>query len=294
MSTRYELIDGEKDNYGITLMCDALEVSRSGYYDWRSRPASATAERRADLKQAITRIFAASAQTYGYRRVHAALQREGVEAGPELVRALMRELGLEPCQPRPRPRTTVPDAQAAATPDLVNQVFDDTVPGRTLVGDITYVATWQGFCYLATVLDCCTKMVLGYAVAEHMRTELVLEAIRMAARNHDLHPGAIFHADRGSQYTSKEYRDELRRLGIRASAGRTGVCWDNAMAESFNGVIKNELIHRTEYATHEIAKRDIARYVELFYNHQRLHSALGYRTPFEAHTEHTEQMALAA
>ncbi len=294
MSERYELIDGERAGYEVAMMCDALEVSRSGYYDWRSRPASATAERREELKGEITRVFAASRETYGYRRVHAQLRREGIEAGPELVRALMRELELEPCQPRPRPVTTVRDEYASATPDLVNQVFDDVVPGRTLVGDITYIRTWEGFCYLATVLDCCTKMVLGYAVADHMRAGLVIDAIRMAERNHDLHPGGIFHADRGSQYTSMEFRDELRRLGIRASAGRTGVCWDNAMAESFNGVIKNELIYRTTYATHAIAKRDIARYVELFYNRQRLHSTLGYRTPFEVYSEHVSKMALAA
>lgn len=294
MSARYELIDGERANYEVALMCDVLEVSRSGYYDWRSRPASATAERREELKEQIGRVFAASRETYGYRRVHAQLRREGIEAGPELVRAVMREVGLEPCQPRPRLITTVRDETAAATPDLVNQVFDDVVPGRTLVGDITYVPTWEGFCYLATVLDCCTKMVLGYAVADHMRSDLVIDAIRMAKRNHDLHPGAIFHSDKGSQYTSKDFRDELRRLGIRPSAGRTGVCWDNAMAESFNGVIKNELIYRTTYATHAIARGDIARYVELFYNRQRLHSTLGYRTPFEAHSEHISKMALAA
>ena len=294
MSARYELIDGEKANYQVGLMCDVLEVSASGYYDWRSRPASATAERREELGGHIRRVFEASRETYGYRRVHAQLLREGIEAGPELVRALMRELGLEPCQPRPRPVTTIRDPHAAQTPDLVRRVFDDVVPGRTLVGDITYIPTWEGFLYLATVLDCCTKMVLGYAMAEHMRADLVIEALRMAERNHDLHPAAVFHSDRGSQYTSKDFRNELRRLGIRPSAGRTGVCWDNAMAESFNGVLKNELVYRTAYATRTIAGHDIASYVELFYNRQRLHSTLGYRTPFEAYSEHMSTLTLAA
>jgi putative transposase len=205
VSARYELIDGEKANYQVGLMCDVLEVSASGYYDWRSRPASATAERREELGGHIRRVFEASRETYGYRRVHAQLLREGIEAGPELVRALMRELGLEPCRPRPRPVTTIRDPHAAQTPDLVRRVFDDVVPGRTLVGDITYIPTWEGFLYLATVLDCCTKMVLGYAMAEHMRADLVIEALRMAERNHDLHPAAVFHSDRGSQYTSMSW-----------------------------------------------------------------------------------------
>jgi putative transposase len=275
-------------------MCDVLEVSTSGYHDWRSRPASATAERREELGGHVRRVFDVSHEAYGYRRVHARLLREGIEAGPEPVRALMRELGLEPCRPKPRPVTTIRDPQAMGTPDLVGRVFDDLVPGRTLVGDITYIATWEGFAYLATVLDCCTRMVLGHAVADHVRADLVIDALRMAARNHGLDPAAVFHSDRGSQYTSKDFRDELRRLGIRPSAGRTRGCWDNAMAESFNGVLKNELAYRTTYATRTIAERDIARYVELFHNRQRLHSTLGYRTPFEVYPEHTSKLTLAA
>jgi putative transposase len=261
-------------------------VSKSGYYEWRTKPLSATKERRELLKVKIKQIFVDSRETYGHRRVHAELLRAGEQAGPELVRALMRELGLVPCQPRPWRLTTIADPGAAATPDLVNRDFTAGRPGEKMVGDITYINTWQGWLYLATVLDCCTKMVLGYAVANHMTTDLVASAIDMAVRNHKIPRHAIFHSDRGSQYTSGEFRKKLRKLKIRPSVGRTGVCWDNAMAESFNGAIKNEMIYRTAYPTMKQARRAIAEYIEVFYNRQRLHSALGYQTPIEVYNEH--------
>jgi len=199
VSDKYEFIDGEKENYPIARMCSWSKVSRSGFYSWRSRPSSATTERRATLKTIIRRVFEDADQTYGYRRVHAQLARLDVPAGPELVRALMRELGLVPCQPRPWRLTTVSDAAAPDTPDLVARDFTADAPGRKLVGDITYVATWQGFLYLATVIDCHTRAVIGWATADHMKTTLISDAIDMAARNTDLREGCIFHSDKGSQ-----------------------------------------------------------------------------------------------
>ena len=260
-------------------------VSKSGYYSWRKKPTSATAERRDYLKGRVKQVFDDSGETYGYRRVHAQLLRQGEQAGPELVRALMRELGLVPCQPRPWRLTTIPDPQAAATPDLVQRDFTAEAPGEKMVGDITYIKTWEGWLYLATVIDCCTKMVLGYALADHMRTSLVAEAIDMAVRNYCIPLDAIFHSDRGCQYTATEFRDKLRTLRIRPSVGRTGVCWDNAMAESFNGAVKNELIYRTAYPTRKKARHAISQYIEMFYNTRRLHSGLGYRTPIEVYNE---------
>ena len=155
-----------------------------------------------------------------------------------------------------------------------------------MIGDITYIKTWEGWLYLATVIDCCTKMVFGYAMADHMKTSLVVEAIDMVMRIHNIPAGAIFHSDRGCQYSSEEFRAKLRELGIRPSVGRTGVCWDNAMAESFNGSIKNELIHRTAYPTRKRARNSIAQYIEMFYNRRRLHSGLGYKTPLEVYNEY--------
>jgi transposase InsO family protein len=274
-------------------MCSLLGVSKSGFYEWRGRPASATAERRDDLKALIIDVFDGSDGTYGYRRVHAALARRGVQAGPELVRALMRELGLVACQPRPwRPATTVA-GDAGAIPDLVARDFSAAEPGVKMVGDITYIKTWEGWLYLATVIDCCTKEVVGYAMADHMRTALINAALEMAARNHALAPGAIFHSDRGCQYTSEEFSEKARILDIRRSVGRTGVCWDNAMAESFNAALKVERVHRTVYPTREHARKDIARYIEFRYNRRRLHSGLGYKTPYEVRQEFQERQSAA-
>ena len=295
MSERYELIDGEKAGFPLAMMCRVLEVSRSGYYHWRARPASATLDRRRDLQVEIYEIFyAVGRMRYGYRRVHRMLLRRGIEAGPELVRALMRELGLVPLQPRPWRRTTIADPEAAATPDLVARKFTAERVGQVMVGDITYIRTWEGWVYLATVIDCASKMVLGYATAGHMRAELVIDALQMAVRNHRIPSGAVFHSDRGSQYTSAEYRRVLAGHRIQPSMGKRGVCWDNAMAESFNAVIKNELIYPTEYQTRKHAERDIAAYIELFYNCQRIHSGIDYATPFEAYREKQANLTLAA
>ncbi|AND17178.1 hypothetical protein A6122_2054 [Rathayibacter tritici] len=195
----------------------------------------------------------------------------------------MRAAGLEPCQPKPwRPVTTTP-GDPTDIPDLVKRDFTANRPGCKWVGDITYIRTWEGWVYLATVLDCYSKKVVGYALADHMRTELVSEALEMAARNQPNRAAkTIFHSDRGSVYTSADFGKLAKKLDIRQSMGRTGVCWDNAWAESFNGTLKNERCNRTQYPTREKAIRDVTRYIELRYNQQRLHSGLGYRTPNEA------------
>jgi putative transposase len=268
-------------------MCVWLGVSTSGYFEWRSRPQSAMAARRERLKELIVTIFEASDETYGHRRVHAALARAGEHCSVELVRGLMRQLGLVPCQPRPwRHSLTEADPAADPIPDLVGRDFTADAPARKLVGDITYIPTWQGWVFLATVIDCYTKAVIGWAMDDNYKTPLISAAIRMAARNHKLQPGAIFHSDRGSNYTSAEFARTLQAVDIRRSVGRTGICYDNALAESFFAALKNERVHRTQYPTREHAMNDIARYIELRYNSQRLHSALGYKTPNEVHSEY--------
>jgi len=280
---KYEFIDAQKAHYPIVLMCLWAGVSRSGFYDWLTRPASATATRRRELEAMVAWGFERSDATYGYRRVHAELARQDVACSPELVRAIMRELGLVPCQPRPfRPTTTTP-GDAAAVPDLVRRDFTADAPGTKLVGDITYIPTWRGWAYLATVIDCHTKACIGWAIADHMRTDLVVDALDMAAANYDLADGCIFHSDRGTQYMSEQFAEHAIELGLRRSVGRTGVCYDNALAESFNGALKVERVNRTQYPTIEHARRDIVRYIEFRYNRRRLHSALGYRTPQEAY-----------
>lgn len=295
MSDTFEFIDAEyaatpRDDPhsvpSITQMCRWLDVSRSGYYDWRDRPESATARRREELKELIRTSFDASDGTYGYRRVHADLTGWGVTCGPELVRALMRELDLVACQPRPwRHSLTDNDGRDPHLPDLLGRDFTADAPGRKLVGDITYIPTWQGWLYLATVIDCHTREVVGWAIDNHYKTTLIESAITMAVRNHPTTPGAVFHSDRGSNYTSGDFAKTLKKLGLRQSVGRTGICYDNALAESFFAALKNERVNRTEYPTREHARRDIVRYIELRYNSRRRHSGLGYRTPQQARNE---------
>jgi transposase InsO family protein len=297
VSDVYEFIDAEyatgENAPGITRMCAWLDVSKSGFYDWRSRPESATAERQEKLKLLIKKIFDDSDGTYGYRRIAGQLARWRVPAGAELVRKLMRALGLVACQPRPWRPSTTRQGLAGPIPDLVNRDFSAEVPGAKMVGDITYIPTWQGWEYLATVIDCATRKVIGWAIDDNYRAPLITKAIQMAARNVGLPAGAVFHSDRGSNYTSAEFAGVLDRLGIRQSAGRTGSCFDNALAESFNASLKVERVHRTVYPTRKKARKDIARYIELRYNRTRLHSALGYRTPQEVHDEYLNRQLAA-
>jgi len=286
VTSRYELIHAEKDNHAVVDMCAWLEVSRSGYYEWEKRPPPAAEERRDRLGSVIAAVFDANLETYGYRRVHAVLARSGERASPELVRRLMRGLGLAACQPRPwRPATTEADRHHRID-DLVGRDFTAAKPGQKFVGDVTYIPTWEGFLYLATVIDCCTKKVVGWSMGDHFRTPLVKDAIDMASSNVDIDEGAVFHSDRGSNYTSLEFGEKLRSMGMRQSVGRTGVCWDNAMAESFFGALKNEWLNRFVFTDRAKARREVVRYIEAFYNRRRLHSALGYRTPREVEDEY--------
>jgi putative transposase len=287
---RYEFINAEKATlnsdgtrrYSIKKMCNWLEVSVSGYYEWLTRPASATAKWRERLKPLIVKAFTDSDGRYGYRRIQEQLARWGQYVHEDTVRGLMRELDLVACQPRrSRKGTTRQAAKRANIPDLVNRDFTATAPGQKLVGDITYINTWEGWVYLAMVIDCFSRKIVGWAMADNYKTPLIQEAIRMAARNLSLPSGAIFHSDRGSNYTSEDFAKTLEALGLRQSVGRTGICFDNSLAESTNGAVKVELVNREEYPTRAYAEKRVARYIELFYNSRRLHSRLGYRTPQE-------------
>lgn len=209
MSEKYAFIeeyaataaDGNSaDAPSIRKMCTWLRVSKSGFYEWRHRPVSATAKRREELKIKIRTLFDYNDGTYGYRRIHAELVRGGEQVGEELVRDLMRELGLVPCQPRPYKTTTIRDEHAERTGDLLERDFTAEIPGTKLVGDITYIRSGQGWVYLATVIDCFNKEVVGYAMAGHLRTELVTGALAMAARDHTLQSGCIVRHDHGTQY----------------------------------------------------------------------------------------------
>jgi transposase InsO family protein len=287
---RYEFIHAEEATvnpdgtrrYTTKQMCRWMKVSTSGYYEWRDRPLSATAKWRERLKPLIVKAFTDAAGRYGYRRVTVQLARWGQLCDPEVVRDLMRELGLVACQPRRSRRgTTKQAAKHADIPDLINRDFTADRPGAKLVGDITYIHTWEGWVYLAMVIDCFSRKIVGWAMDDNYKTPLIQKAIRMAAKNLPLPPGAIFHSDRGSNYTSEEYAKTLKELGLLQSVGRTGICYDNSLSESTNGAVKVELVNREEYPTRAYAEKEVARYIELFYNSRRFHSTLGYRTPQE-------------
>jgi transposase InsO family protein len=278
------VIDAEKANYKIAWMCRLLGVPRSSFYAWRNRAESATAARRRRLSIRVKAAFGAGRGTYGCRRITAALNRDGHPCSVGLVAGIMRELGLRACQPRAYKRTTVPGEEPVASPDLISRDFTATAPGQRLVGDITYLKTGEGWLYLATVIDLATRMVTGWQLAEHMRTSLVTDALAMAITHGHAAPGAVFHSDRGAQYTSSDFARFCQANGIRTSVGRTGVCWDNAAAESFFAALKNEMYYRQTFADRAHARFAVADYIEVFYNRQRLHSTLGYRTPLETLT----------
>ncbi len=287
MNAKYAFICGEEGNYPVSSMCRWATVSRSGYYAWKERTPSASAQRRALLAVLVAKSFEDSDGTYGYRRVHADLAAWGHPCHVETVRSIMRELGLIACQPRAYKVTTRPGPDEQPVSDLLQRDFTATAPATKLVGDITYVRTWAGWVYLATVIDCCTKMIVGYALADHMRTSLVIDAMAMAIRNGRVIPEtSIFHSDRGSQYTSAAFAAFCAGKGITRSMGRTGTCFDNAYAESVNGTIKVECVYRKAYPTRDHAVRDITNYIELRYNTRRRHSALGYRTPADAEKQY--------
>jgi putative transposase len=269
-------------------MCRLLEVARSSFYAWRNRVETPTAARRRLLAEHLQRVFADSRQTFGCRRVAAQLNREGHECSVGLVADLMRELGLQAVQPRAYKRTTISGEQPVQSPDLIGRDFDpgSSGPGERLVGDITYLKTGEGWLYLATVIDLATRMVVGWQLAAHMRTSLVLDALRMGIDAGLVEPDAIFHTDRGAQYTSWQFARFCQAARVRTSVGRTGVCWDNAAAESFFAALKNEMYHRHSFPTRARARFAVAEYIEVFYNRRRLHSTLGYRTPFETLTQH--------
>jgi putative transposase len=281
VSERYAFVAVKKADFEVAMMCRLLGVSRSGFYEWVGRPTSARATRRMELTERIRTVFVDSGRTYGYRRVHAELVRMGVEVVDGRVRRVMGAAGLVPVQVKRRRGLTVADQAAGPIPDLVSRDFTAEQPGVKMVGDITQIDTGEGPLFLASVIDCFSKSVIGWAVDTRYPASLVCAALDMAAQRFPLPDGAVFHSDRGSQYTSRDFAVTLRGHGVRQSVGRTGICFDNAMAESFFGKMKTEWVHHRTFATRAEARREIIRYIEGFYNRRRLHSGLAYRPPSE-------------
>jgi transposase InsO family protein len=278
----YPFIEAERaERHNVTKACELLKVSTSAFYDWRQHPST---RHLADIElgERIQAIYDDSRGTYGWPRVHRQLRREGVHVSRKRVARIMRQKALVGRCRRRFTKTTISDPEVTAA-DLVRRCFG---PGtveldRVYVGDITYIWTWEGWLYLATVIDLASRKVVGWAMAEHMRAELVCDALRMAIGARRPGPGAIFHSDRGTQYTSKEFTDLLADHQMVQSLSRPRQCWDNAVAESFFASLKTELVDRQSWATRAQVRREVVWYVEVFFNRQRLHSSLEYLTPAE-------------
>jgi transposase InsO family protein len=289
------VIDGLKADFGITYLCGKLGVTESGYHARRSRPLSAREARRWELTARVLGAFVASGRADGHRKITATLNADGIPVNPKTVLRVMRGLGIMPAAARAAYRKAAARARRSPDPaDLVERRFADVVaPGTVLVGDITYVATGEGWLYLATVIDLATRMVLGWATGKRQTAELVVKAMRRAQTSGHVEPGAIFHSDHGTQYRSKRFARFCIRHGIRRSMGKNFECWDNAVAESFFSKIKNERLRWLRLATRRHATREIADYIHYFNTHRR-HQSLGYATPAETLTRLTTQLAATA
>ena len=267
-------------DYPITTLCRVLGVSPSGYYAWRSRAAAARSVSDAMLTERIREIHKYSRGTYGAPRIHAELKKQGWRVGRKRVARLMRAAGIFGVSRRKWICTTQRRKGARPAPDLVERNFTADRPDQLYVADITYVPTWAGFLFLAVVLDVCTRRVVGWAMANHLRTQLVLDALNMAL--HQRQPtNVIHHSDQGTQYTSISFGRRCKQAGVRPSMGSVGDCFDNAMCESFFATLECELIDRTTFRTHAEARMAIFEFIEGWYNPRRLHSALGYLSPVE-------------
>ncbi|MFC8016416.1 IS3 family transposase [Streptomyces cinereoruber] len=280
-------IEAEKTaGHNVKRTCELLEVSRTAYYARRNGSSSPRAVRDAELTERITAVHQRSRGTYGAPRVHAVLQREGAGCGRRRVARLMRQAGLTGRHRGRRHRTTIPDPRAITRPDLVLRDFrpDPAAVDTRWCGDITYIATEEGWLYLATVIDIASRRVVGWATADHLRTELVADALTAACRTRRPSSPVIFHSDRGCQYTSRELASLATEFNVRLSVGRTGQCWDNALAESFFSTLKNELGDSHPWPNRAAAHTAIFEWIESWYNLHRLHSSLGYRSPAEYET----------
>jgi putative transposase len=277
----YRLIEAEKASHSVPLLCRLLGVSGSGYYAWRRRPPSERARFDAVLSEKIEIIHRNSRSTYGAPRVHAELRAIGIRCSRKRVARLMRRAKLRGSVRGGRMRTTQRIALRQAAPDLVGRNFASEEPDRLWVADITYVRSREGFIYLAFILDACSRRVVGWSMATHLRSELVVDALQMAIARRKPSPGLVHHSDRGVQYTSLAFGKRLEDEGLLPSMGRVGSAYDNALAESFVATLKTELLYRSNWPTRQTVRTAIFEYIEGFYNTRRRHSSLGHLSPAE-------------
>jgi len=278
-------VKANQASYPVATVCRLLEVSSSGYYAWLKRAPSKRAREDAILSDRIRDIHLRSRNTYGAPRVHEELRDEGVRVGRKRVARLMRAAGLQGVSRRKRVRTTVRKPGEPPAPDLVDRDFTADRPDQLWVADITYIRTWVGFLYLAVVVDAFSRRVVGWAMANHLRTELVLDALEMAI--HQRKPlSVIHHSDRGSQYTSLAFGKRCREARVRPSMGSVGDAYDNALCESFFATLECELLDRQTFRSRDEARRAVFEFIEGWYNPHRRHSSIGYRSPIRYEMEH--------
>lgn len=284
---KYQFISAGHVRYSVLLQCEVLDVSRAGYYQWRTRRASSRERANVALVARMKVLHLVHKGRYGSPRMTVALQREGYVCSRNRIARLMRLDGLAARMKRRYCRTTISDHRLAS-PNLLQRQFDVAAPDRVLTSDITYVSTNEGWLYVATVLDLCTRKIIGLSMRSDMTAELVSDALTQATRRRTLTSGTIVHSDRGVQYSSDAYRSIIAKHGFIQSMSRKGDCWDNAPMESFFKTLKVELIYpKKQYRTREEAARSIFEYIEIYYNRQRMHSALNYQSPEEFETNLT-------
>lgn len=280
---RFRQIEDQRGIWPVRIMCDALSVSASGYYAWRSRPESARKIANRGLLDDIQRVHAHHRERYGAPRIHAELRAEGQIISRKRIERVMRRHGIRARAPR-RYRVCTTDSKHSlpVAANLLDQNFVAERPNQVWLADITYIPTGEGWLYLAVILDLFTRKVVGWAMRDHMRAELTIAALTMAIQRCRPGPGLTHHSDRGSQYAAGDYCDILRAAAVTQSMSRKANCWDNAPMESFFGTLKTELVHQREYTDRDAARRDLFAYIEGYYNRQRIHSAIGYITPEQA------------
>ena len=278
---KYRFIENHSSEFSVKKMCEVFQVSRSAFYEWRQGHDSHRQKDDVTLLALIRAIFSDSRQTYGHRRIKRVLNKQYHRSvSNQRVRRLMAEAGLVPVQTRRFKATTNSKHNLPVAPNLLEQNFTAAKPGEKWCGDITYIATAEGWLYLATVIDLYSRRVVGWAVGPRMTKDLVIRAFRQALQHGDPQPGLIFHSDRGSQYASYAFQDLLRGHNVRQSMSKKGDCYDNACAESFFATLKKELIHRCRFQTRAEASLKTLDYI-LWYNNKRIHSRLGGCAPSE-------------
>lgn len=292
MRQKYQFVASQASEYPVSVLCRVLGLARSGYYTWKQQPSSARAQRDQELSTQIRTVLTASRQSYGSPRVHAELQAQGVRCARKRVARLMRQQALIARQRRRRAvRTTDSAHQQPLAPNLLERRFEASAPNQVWVADITYVATTEGWLYLAVVLDLFARRVVGWATSTSLERDLVLWALGDASERRRPAAGLLHHSDRGSQYASGEYRVLLAQAKMTASISRKGNCWDNAAMESFFASLKAEL-PQPVFQSRAAARSALFDYIERFYNRQRRHSTLDYATPLSVERDwHKQQLA---